>query len=984
MTERDAILRMKTELVGTDKAADGVAELADSFKKVDGAADQAAGALNDAAAATSGIEDTQRRAGEEIKETTEALRREGEATRESARAGASAAAGATTAARAASGAAEGLAAAQRDAGAAAAQGGQQAESAAKNTGSAIDRLIASFREQIAAAREAGEAFTPEQAVAKLTELLDGVRATSTSLQEQRTALIGIGDDITKEFAEVSAAAKVSGADISRETKITEGAMAAVRAKVAEVEAEIASLGSSAPPKFAEIERASISFADAATIGIRRVNEAYEQYGDTLRITPGTLKVVAESAEAVGIALQQAAERGQAATVEQIALYERLQGEVRELTAISNRLTNAGKDATIGLQETGNRVAGLANSVQQLTSALGPNAARVGLLVGNVGQLGGVYEDLKSKLGAVNFAQLGLAQSGKLAAGGIGAVLATAVLAVAAGLKLASANREVGKTFEETVDKAKKLLVTQEQLADNWDGLQHATQEVIASVLQYTQLSEDWQLTTASAAEKQTDLSRAIDLVRLAATGGRQDMDAYAIALRDGLSQQEAFNLATAHGEEVMKFYAEAKQAGRQGSLLWAQAMKESQGTADGLFSRLQSLRPELDKVRGAHGLLTGELQKEYNARQQLAAALERDRQLRAAEAEQLRSASAATQENVQRMLEERAVVNGSTVAINDRLQAIREHIIESDLWSVSIARNAETAQQLLDAQDGLTRVERARIQSLIDLAARANELTEAEQLHAARLIDAIVTGQNFTATLNDQSAATQALTTATAANSDADAVAAQVMDERTAAIHRQLAAIREQIAQMEAQGQGAQKLAAINLDAGVSIDYLKQKEAALVRELESNLTVWSAASEATSAQADERAALAAVIEREKAAQDGLRTSTAAIVPVNDAARISFTNLAEGADGLVTATIKQTEAWREGGTEASRAADVLRDLQTTTAILPGDVLKLAEALPQVNEHIRAMRDLARESAAEVNALADGVNKLNAASAAAGGQ
>lgn len=898
MADREAKLRILTEIVGADKAAAVLAAVNVELKEGGQAAEKASVGLSKAAQATGQLDAAQ----------TEAA-----------------------------------SSAAQEAGALA-----SVEAAARDAGAATDAL----RSDTEAAGDAGKAAALEIA-SGFERAGQSVRESGLALEVQRAGLQAIlseADKLTTRYITMGAEGKEGANAVATATLKLKANLADVNAEIGKEIDRFRKLGTEGDAAFGNISGAALTFGGIAEGATDRVNAAWKSLNEDFKLTPKQIAMVAQAVELLKLEMIEMSERGQAATVEQIAVYEKLEGELTKLTLKTNQLTNAASDNSARLKETGAQVQGVAMGVQQLTAALGPNAAKVGLLVGNIGQLGGAVEGFKDATAAMNLNNIVASNSFATMGTQIAAILGALIAGAAAGGKFSDQTTENAQTIDRMVESLKKWLAV--DVSDWTDRFNLDLQKNLAGLTDADTAAESyWNLLKSFPAASTDFIASMLGMTNaLDSTGSAQRFQT--VATRDGIDAITAEAIAAKNSVAAWKFYEDSRRAGETGQRLWTQAIEASKDGV-GEFNRfLKENSAEMAKAVTETGKNTEALKKEADERDRINRLIQEEIQARANLVEQQRASTDATNENVARMIDQNAVTNGATVAIREKLAAIGEDIAQSDLHSVSLARDAAKLQELLDKTDGLTSAQRARIQAVKDLADRANELTDAEQRHGAELIKAIVAGREYVAMLVERKTVTETI----AASESASAVAEQL---RVETIRTQIELIRDQIQQMERLQGVARQDIAVNMDKGVSIDLLRMREEALSRQVEGGITVWHKEADAKKVSTD---AMLSALSHEKIAYDNVSTAATALNTVLENGKTVYTNLTAEQRAHAAEAVETVKAQGKIGdgadalglkVEALRANLAAATLQMTalmnsSAATEEQLAKTAAAVDKMNE------------------------------------
>lgn len=952
--DREAELKITTRLVGTEEAAGSAAELRGEIEKGGDAAAAAAGQMQTEAAAVSTLADAQGEAAVTAERAAGAIRETADAAQEAAQRTATASAETAEGFDKATASVERLSAAEAQAGAIGADAGADIAQAADKATSEIDQLTAAWNKEVAAARAAGQAFDANVAVGRIRELATAIRSSGADLEAQEASLRQLADTIETEYRQAAQEAKEFGGASAEQSRFAREAMTLVSEEIEKVRAQLAALGDTGKPAFDEIKTAALTFGDAAKNAIAEVNNATEQYNETSRITPRQLGFATQAVEALRMAMQEQAAAGTAGTVEQIALLQRLETQLTDVTLRANALTNASKDNAVRLRESGVQVQGLAMGVQQLTQVLGPQAATIGLLIGNAGQLGGAYEELKDSIAAMNLNTLQLNQANAAAATQIGAVALTALAGAAAGRKLAetsSANRQEIDRLVASLTKLKDDVIG--GAISRIGGAQDALQKMTASTAMAVRALLD--LDSAAYIRAMSDLKEDTIGLGVAMERGGNAARTYYALLNGGFSSTEALTAVTQEATRAAELHTRALEIGEHGVRAWNDAIANSGNTATGLAREMSILPGLLDDAAAAaardaeakktHAEATGA---DTTATRNNTAAIQENLTV------QQLSNEAATRAATGSLVLERAI-NGTSEAVNVLVRSIAAMIPESDRNTIGLRDNAAALSEAIGKLDGLSAGERARIKDLVELATRGEELNAVERARAIELARAIESGARVTGSEKDRAAALlaliQAMGVATSTEQQGNDVTAEsiaIGDEHTAALLRKLEIVREQIGANEA--------------AGASTDFLRMQEAALAQEAQQSLVLWPAKKAAQEEESDERAKLSAIIEKEKAANDALAGSHRAIVAVQEEGRIVYKNVGEEVENTRIKVTELKNTTSESALEIARNLTQMRqNVQSELRALVQDFDALGEAVDRVKKNTKDLGTVAKETA-----------------------
>jgi hypothetical protein len=1039
VADREAKLRILTELVGMDKAAEIAAKFNLELKEGGDAAEKTATALAAAATATDRLDVSQSEAAGSASKEAIALDE----------VGTSATLAGERASSAASETAEALddaaVAAERERAAIERVGAEAGQSGAEAT-AAIEKVTAAEQEAAAEAaklssnldKTGDEGAKAAADIAKrFTDAGEAIRKSGLSLEVQRAgmqALVADANDATVAFIKQGAEGK-EGADA------TGNALIKLKANLADVNSELTkeiekfrTVGAVGSSGISEITSSTLTFESVAAGATDRVNAAWQTLNNEFRITPRQLGVTGQAVELLKIELLDMSARGVAATAEQIAVVERLESEYLQLTATANKLTNAVKDNAVRLKETGNQVQGVASGFQQLASMFGPTGAKIGMLVGNLGQAAGAAENMKDSIAAMDLNKLG----GGAAKGGVQlAALAAALLAgVYAGKQFSDQNEENSQAMDTFTREVKKLVTV--PLGDWVDGANLSLQRWFADpsldgllkfLSGYQLLAQD----TGTAIRLQT------------------------AAMRDGLSETQAAALAAKGGAEAWKFYEQSVKGGAIGHELWAQALRESQGDGEKFLTFMRDHAKEMENAVRLQGVSAEARKKEIAGAADLAAALtdlknvlpnskgnadtlnaladaidkaagevknltqaERERlttitdairkgndltetEIRKTQA-LLNSARASKEAGVSMkaladaqaeynrvqsqgrdILTQNAVAvaqarsdlekfeianNGTTTSITQLVAEIERYIALGPAYAKETGVLSDALTTVLDRTTRLEPAQRANIEAYAELAAKSGELTAREKEYAEELAKAIETGSKYRVMLKERATAVSDLA-ATLALIDAQEKQSDAERAlRADAVRQEIDLIREAREEIERRTGATKDQTTENKYAGASADYLRMKEQQLQEELSNSLTSWSANSDAKRRDAEEGQKVIDTYRQQVESVNTVKTATGEMHAVVENGRVVWTNLKEDADKVTGATLKVQTTTESLG----RTLDGLRDHQAlfsaTASGLVGDADAIEAAMKRAANSIRELNDEAAKAAGYTEVSAGG--------------
>ena len=511
MSDRTAKLTIETEFKA-DPLKKGVQEATGAVEKLGDAGATAAADLSKTAASA----DELARSDEKLTETAS------EAAGAIERVGAAGASSLPPIAAEAGSAAAGVA----ELGERAAEAGRQTEDGLDRAGASVKGVTALYREQAAAI----EALP-------LSEQLAEYRALEGVLTDGGLALKKMGD-------------LGAGATEALSAVVTD-----LRGRIASVTAELEKEGAA----IRDIQRVTVSAANAEEIAVKQINAAYKSYGESLQITQADIRKVAQAVEAYSIANDRNENT-----------LRSLRAELALLNDEANRQINAQRDNAVAFQETGNRVAGLGLAVQDLTRSLGPAGAAVGNAAASVGILAANYEQAKDAAHGLDLNTLQLNKANLAAGVQWAAIVAAVGASVDAGLRLAKQNSANREEVDGLVKSVKQFVAV-----DLASRVNATTQEF-------------FQLFTAS-----KSLTGSFVDATLAIRGGAEAVTFYNALVRDGVDINEAYALALDETVGAAKFYADVLATGSDGQKVWNKVVAESKKLHGDIATAITNHRNEL-------------------------------------------------------------------------------------------------------------------------------------------------------------------------------------------------------------------------------------------------------------------------------------------------------------------------------------------------------------------------------------------------------
>lgn len=578
MADREAKVKLIFELVAAGKTAEAVALINKELDQSGQIAQKAAGQFGDAAAATNLVTESQESAAEATADLAGAMSEAGTAATETGQETVSAASGSAQAVGTVVTATEAQTAATRGAGAAARDSGDDVERAAKESHTAIDQIIDDWKETIAAAKAAGLAFDADFQKQAIEELAAAIRRSNADLESQKSALEGLAAGVVEDFGDVEKASKGAGDETTDQAKLIQGALANVRQHITDVETELANVGAAGSGAGAQVETSFISVDAALKLANKSAADAAAKLEETGRLPKAAIKELAEIIETVNIAMERAANTSGAATGTQIANADALKSKLAELNVVTQRQVDASGDNAAALKDGTDQAFQLTSALTGLVGTTNTTTGAIANLAGRAATGAANFEKVKNAVAALNLNTLSLGKVSATSSVQFGALLAALAAGVTVGSKLSKTNKENVEATDSWWKSLKRLRENAvSPLKDEVDGLQAAGQGLLTFLID---LSEGNGIVTKSSQtldEKIIALGRSFDNLAIATRSGRTGVDIYHAAVRDGLTEQQAWAIALDDSGKVLKFYRDSLSGGAEGHDLWNRALRESQG-----------------------------------------------------------------------------------------------------------------------------------------------------------------------------------------------------------------------------------------------------------------------------------------------------------------------------------------------------------------------------------------------------------------------
>lgn len=752
--DREAKLKLTTEITGMDKAGDQTAELRSEIVATRDAAASTTEILTATSASLDGLTQSEAAAASTSKDTSAAIAGIGDAAKETASETSQAASGAAQALDGVGVAATEQTAAVRAAGVAGEQSGEQIEAAAKEAAGEVDKLAQEWKEAGDAARDAGAAFDPGEAVAAVRELANQIEGSNDSLDQRREALQGVFDGLAEELKEVSTASGEAGSATTDQARLIEQAMADVQAAIGRVDEGLRQVGETSAETGATTTRSLLSVDEALKLAKTSADQTFTKFNEEGRVSKADVKELAELIATVQLRMEEVAAKGGPVTPQQTAQVNALKNELTDLTSKANALTNASSDNAVALKDAEAQTRSLAATTATLIQVFDANNKTSTAVAGKVGTLANTYSELKKQAAALNLNSIGAAKG----VAGVGAQIAAGILvakvAIATGKKFADTNDANADSISRIGKAVDSVTPSIEGMKDRIAGAQRAAQDAVASLDQYAiatnTLGSSSELLTertreligAQAAQdnRAKDVKQSFVNLSLAIDAGQNAVELYNAAVAAGLDTSKAYYLALRDSAAVNKFFADTRKAGAEGEKLFAEAMRETGGEQRKLLGFIKDHTKELERNVTANSALTA---------------------TRKQESEQLKE--------LQKQL----------AAVGELLPDAAENAGALAAMAKTIGETSEKVNQLSDA-------ERERLEILADLLELGPDITREERDLAASLAEQARKGAEANEELNLMARLQLSVKHATAGSSESLAAHLAVLGNLTESydIHR--------------------------------------------------------------------------------------------------------------------------------------------------------------------------------------------------------
>lgn len=690
-----------------EPAAAKTKKLGDAIEKLGESGADASGDLNKTAAALEKVEAAEEDVVGASQQAASALGGVGQAAVESSGAAAAGASGVAQAVGGVTLAVDEERAALLASGADAVDSGAVAEAALDGVADAAENAADEARDLGKATEKAAdEADGFKDAVRNIEAMAEALRKSDLELEVQRQGFVGIITEVEKLVAEEiqRGAAGRDNANIAAKSLVgLRGQLADVNAEIKDQVEAFRNLGAAGGAAGGEGAAAQDLVAQRIALAEAAVKKAQDQFVQTGRISKAAVNEVSQTIESLNIAIENTTGTTAQATDAQVAAWQKLKIGQTQVNETANRLTNATKDNSIALQESGTQISAVTGAIAGLYGALGKQQTVVSSLAGQTGNLAQSYQQLKSAAAAMNLNTLSASASTAALTSQFAAFLAVAAAAATAGLKVANANEQNREATDGLWKGTQKFAgAIGRDFLDTLSGWQYALQSVYNA--QYDVKANLLTLGTTEEESKRAtkDLVHAFNELAVSAFSGQSGVKLYNIAIRDGLKEEEARSLAIENSASVLKFYEASLKAGAEGQELWTRGLRESKGETAEFITFIQAHNAEMKRAATLSGQAEAARKTETEATLALRIALD-----------QLDQAFPDAQGNT-------AAMNALADAIDEAAGKVR----------------------------GLTKEERERLDLIVELLRRGDELNDSQKKALATLVGMARAGKDASGTLN--------------------------------------------------------------------------------------------------------------------------------------------------------------------------------------------------------------------------------------------
>lgn len=484
---------------------------------------------------------------------------------------------------------------------------------------------------------------------------------------------------------------------------------------------------SARQDIAVVEKAMQSFGDEGVRSTQRVvdsakniQEGWDRIKEKLAegkaVTTRDVGVMAQQFEMFKGAIDRTGRSLDELPKEVQESYRLASAHVQEATKVVNISTNAAKDNAVALKETGNRLNDVGNVLDTVASQFGTTGQAIGNVVGRLGNLAATAEQAKDVTAGLNLNTLSLKSSAAALAVQATAVAGAFIAAAAAGKKLSETNEENAEAWR---DLAEIVKAPTKQMAEDFGLLQREAGKIAGA----------FAAMTTNGAVGFEEYAEQIHLSAIRLIEGEEAANRFAAALALGIDRSDAAGLSVEQLNAALTLHTKIVDGGAEAQKICAEESKKAAGDTELLIAAVDRAAPRI-------------------------AALAKAQQ----EAEK--------------------ASGGSSKAIRELVAEAEKLLPAADKNAVALGNLASRLQELLSRTDGLSAAERIRIQTLIDLLKKSDDLKVSEEDLAKKLADSILKQKEATESTKETAKAREEAAEATKRAADAENMIADAL-ERT-------------------------------------------------------------------------------------------------------------------------------------------------------------------------------------------------------------
>lgn len=220
--------------------------------------------------------------------------------------------------------------------------------------------------------------------------------------------------------------------------------------------------------------------------------------------------------------------------------------------------------------------------------------------------------------------------------------------------------------------------------------------------------------TVDLEESTTGVIAALHKFGIEAKEGKEGVASLNAGIAAGLNFWERNKVAVRENAEVGQFYERTLRLGREGQRIWEEAVRKSDGTAEGLKKVTHELTEELTRAEAQQRKETEAKKNAEAAARKVADAYQNEVQALRDLSIEHQKVSNEIQNSVEETIRASEVTNGFSTEIAGLLGKIQAMLPEHEKHSVGLKATAAELQNVLDRTSGLTAAEREHIQSMID------------------------------------------------------------------------------------------------------------------------------------------------------------------------------------------------------------------------------------------------------------------------------